>query len=329
MKKSIRISLIIIAAIVVLSAVCLICYRMCSNSKARSVKKISRVEPIKDTSSVTTPTESLLSPPPPDLPSTPIVDSTVKPIVDLQFIDYVISDTTYNYVFYEEDIPRTYFFYHEMEFPIASSNPTILRKIQKDLVNRFYKVNDGITYEMREPDIVGDLWTCPLKKELTSYSPNLTPLDTTVWDVENRYFHHYCGRSYAFSSRTWTYLVEYALYLGGTHGACGRYYICYDLSTGKQLKIEDILEGDYQNGLKPYMVSWLEDYEINVRHEKSAFFDHRYVVPNNKFYIDNKGITFYFGAYSIACYAFGEREIPVPKELIKPYLKPQWKNLWD
>ena len=77
------------------------------------------------------------------------------------------------------------------------------------------------------------------------------------------------------------------------------------------------------------MVNWLTNYELNVKHEEKAMFDKENVVPNDEFYIDNAGITFYFKNYSIACYAFGQWEIPVPKELLKPYLKPDWKNLWD
>lgn len=324
MNKSNRTILIIFAAIAVLLATCTILYftlpKMLLNLKPSEVAQTDSIESTKDTSWLAT---EMLMP-------YPQVDSTAKPLINLQFTDYVISDTTYNYVFCEEDILRTYFFYHEMEFPIASSNPAILKKIQKDLISQLYVPNkDGITCEMEEPKIVGDLWTCPLKKEQTSYSSTLTPYDTTVWDTEYRYFHHYCGRSWAFSSRTWTYVVEYVLYFGGTHGVDGRYYICYDLSTGKQLKIEDILEGNYKNDLNSYMVNWLTNYELNVKHEEKAMFDKENVVPNDEFYIDNAGITFYFKNYSISCYAISQREIPVPKELLKPYLKPDWKNLWD
>ena len=52
-------------------------------------------------------------------------------------------------------------------------------------------------------------------------------------------------------------------------------------------------------------------------------------LENNNFYITSKGLTFTWGIYEIAPYAMGDSEVLFLTDEILPYLKDEYKSIFE
>lgn len=118
------------------------------------------------------------------------------------------------------------------------------------------------------------------------------------------------------------YLYEYT---GGAHGVHGKIYKVYSLSNGERLKIEDILIDvnnlDLINKVKEKLLSMF-DKEIYFNLDELS-------LQENNFYITSKGLTFTWGIYEIAPYAMGDFEVLFSIDEIMPYLKDEYKSIFE
>ena len=114
-------------------------------------------------------------------------------------------------------------------------------------------------------------------------------------------------------------------YTGGAHGLHGKIYKVYSLSNGERLKIEDILidvnDLDLINKVKEKLLSNAD--------EESYFNLDALSLQENNFYITSKGLTFTWGIYEIAPYATGDSEVLFSIDEIMPYLKDEYKSIFE
>lgn len=118
------------------------------------------------------------------------------------------------------------------------------------------------------------------------------------------------------------YLYEYT---GGAHGVHGKIYKVYSLSNGERLKIEDILID--VNNLD--LINKVKEKLLSIADEESYFNLDGLSLQENNFYITSKGLTFTWGIYEIAPYATGDSEVLFSIDEIMPYLKDEYKNIFE
>lgn len=118
------------------------------------------------------------------------------------------------------------------------------------------------------------------------------------------------------------YFYEYE---GGAHGVHGKIYKVYSLSNGERLKIEDILID--VNNLD--LINKVKEKLLSNADEESYFNLDALSLQENNFYITSKGLTFTWGIYEIAPYATGDSEVLFSIDEIMPYLKDEYKNIFE
>ncbi|MEI0532076.1 RsiV family protein [Brachyspira pilosicoli] len=116
-------------------------------------------------------------------------------------------------------------------------------------------------------------------------------------------------------------------YTGGAHGNYATINSVYLLENGNQLKIEDLITDlnntDLLNLVKDKLV------KIEGRDANSYFDLNELTLENNNFYLTSKGLVFTWGIYEIGPYAIGETRVLIPTEEIKPYLKDEYKTIFE
>lgn len=116
-------------------------------------------------------------------------------------------------------------------------------------------------------------------------------------------------------------------YTGGAHGNYATVNSVYSLETGNQLKIADLItdlkNADLINLVKDKLV------KIEGRDANSYSGLDELSLENNNFYLTSKGLVFTWGIYEIGPYAIGETRVLIPTEEIKPYLKDEYKTIFE
>ena len=114
-------------------------------------------------------------------------------------------------------------------------------------------------------------------------------------------------------------------YTGGAHGIHEKVYKVYSLSNGERLKIEDILINVNDSNL----INKVKEKLLSMADKESYFNLDELSLENNNFYITSKGLAFTWGIYEIAPYAMGDSEVLFLADEILPYLKEEYKNIFD
>ena len=149
------------------------------------------------------------------------------------------------------------------------------------------------------------------------------------WAGEGEYGYNY----YSISEYGIDYLSEkiasineyFYEYTGGAHGVHGKIYKVYSLSNGERLKIEDILID--VNNLD--LINKVKEKLLSIADEESYFNLDALSLQENNFYITSKGLTFTWGIYEIAPYATGDSEVLFSIDEIMPYLKDEYKSIFE
>lgn len=119
---------------------------------------------------------------------------------------------------------------------------------------------------------------------------------------------------------------EFGAYLGGSHGTDGSIGRTYDVRSGEELQLEDILkdpEGFYDKAVE-YILVQLEESDI----KEELFMDYEEIVRTDTFgetptswYLDNKGIVIDYQRYQIALYVAGSPSVTLPYDEFAAYIK--------
>ena len=116
-------------------------------------------------------------------------------------------------------------------------------------------------------------------------------------------------------------------YTGGAHGNYATVNSVYSLENGNKLKIEDLIIDLKSADLIKLIVDKLV--KIEGRDANSYFGLDEISLENNNFYLTSKGLVFTWGIYEIGAYAIGETMVLIPTEEIKPYLKDEYKTIFE
>lgn len=114
-------------------------------------------------------------------------------------------------------------------------------------------------------------------------------------------------------------------YTGGPHGDYYTYFYNFDIVTGKELSLSDVLIDGYEEELRKIAEHTLRlNFGINDDQSLGEF---GFTLPTGKFelsknfYLKGEGIGFFYNIYEIAPYAVGSIEVFIPMKKIKKLVK--------
>ena len=156
--------------------------------------------------------------------------------------------------------------------------------------------------------------------------------DNMLW-FYNEWSGEYMSHYYSISEYGIDYLSEkiasinkyFYEYTGGAHGVHEKVYKVYSLSNGEILKIEDILINVNDSNL----INKVKEKLLSMADKESYFNLDELSLENNNFYITSKGLIFTWGIYEIAPYAMGDSEVLFLEDEILPYLKDEYKSIFE
>ena len=234
-----------------------------------------------------------------------------SPLSDAKIVrySYTVSPTNAS----EEDI-KTFEYDSSIFLFNNDSKSAIIDKINLD-------INSEITSEK--------LYINKLSDIKNILSNNMLPFYNDWWPSEGEYGYNY----YSISEYGIDYLSEkiasinkyFYEYTGGAHGVHEKIYKVYSLSNGERLKIEDILID--VNNLD--LINKVKEKLLSIADEESYFNLDELSLQENNFYITSKGLTFTWGIYEIAPYATGDSEVLFLIDEIMPYLKDEYKSIFE
>ena len=210
----------------------------------------------------------------------------------------------------EEDI-KTFEYYSSIFLFNNDNKSAIIDKINLD-------INSEITNAKLDINKLSDI------KNILS--------DNMLW-FYNEWTGEYMSHYYSISEYGIDYLSEkiasinkyFYEYTGGAHGVHEKVYKVYSLSNGERLKIEDILINVNDSNL----INKVKEKLLSMADKESYFNLDELSLENNNFYITSKGLTFTWGIYEIAPYAMGDSEVLFLADEILPYLKDEYKSIFE
>jgi len=120
-------------------------------------------------------------------------------------------------------------------------------------------------------------------------------------------------------------ILEYS-FLGGAHPNSLTKFLNFDLSTGNELELKNLLIDGYLekiNIIGEKIFRQMNEIEPNKDLTEAGFwFDNDKFSINNNFTVDENGITFYYNNYEITDYASGPTDLYIPYDSIKNLIKP-------
>ncbi|WP_456059702.1 RsiV family protein [Brachyspira pilosicoli] len=243
-----------------------------------------------------------------------IFKAAKTPVTGAKIIEY-----TYSNVSPKSDDPRVFQFKTAIFALNNDSKSANIDKINLD-INKDFGITDVSTFN--DPT-----------KLLTAQSLISNKM-TAIYDewVKSDYISHIENYSSQFGI---DYLSEKVVsinqlvyeYTGGAHGNYATVNSVYSLENGNKLKIEDLIIDLKSANLIKLIVDKLV--KIEGRDANSYFGLDEISLENNNFYLTSKGLVFTWVIYEIGPYAIGETRVLIPTEEIKPYLKDEYKTIFE
>jgi Protein of unknown function (DUF3298)/Deacetylase PdaC len=115
--------------------------------------------------------------------------------------------------------------------------------------------------------------------------------------------------------------LGYYSYLGGAHPNHGVNTYYFDITTGRELKLVDLVQGPNLVKLSALATAaFKKDRKVKSAVEGGLFEEQIRLKGTESFYITDKGITLAFSPYEIAPYAVGDIEIAISLADLKPLI---------
>lgn len=121
-------------------------------------------------------------------------------------------------------------------------------------------------------------------------------------------------------------------FTGGAHGVRSRSAVTFDMSTGREITINDMVD-DYAALRDTVALEILRQIDngryVKYYNGKLLFSDYQETIPEwmtRAIFFGDGEMTVVFGAYDIAAYAAGEQAFTIPYSLIAPYLNAYGKT---
>lgn len=127
-----------------------------------------------------------------------------------------------------------------------------------------------------------------------------------------------------------TYRIDYNEYTGGAHGIYMSSFLNLNLKTLAPLRLEELFEEEYKEELTELLWKQLmADNKAATRQEleEMGYASTGELTPTENFYLDSKGITFYYNVYDITPYVMGAVRITLPYEEITPLMNAEFTTL--
>ena len=235
-----------------------------------------------------------------------------SPLSDAKIVRYTYTNISTTNA--SEEDKKIFEYYSSIFLFNNDSKSAIIDKINLD-------INSEITSEK--------LYINKLSDIKNILSNNMLLFYNDWWPSEGEYGFNY----YSISEYGIDYLSEkiasinnyFYEYTGGAHGVHGKIYKVYSLSNGERLKIEDILID--VNNLD--LINKVKEKLLSIADEESYFNLDGLSLQENNFYITSKGLTFTWGIYEIAPYVMGDSEVLFLVDEIMPYLKDEYKSIFE
>ena len=235
-----------------------------------------------------------------------------SPLSDAKIVRYTYTNISTTNA--SEEDKKIFEYYSSIFLFNNDKKSAIIDKINLD-------INSEITSEKLDINKLSDI------KNILSN--NMLPFYNDWWPSEGEYgFNYYSISEYGidYLSEKIASINEYFYeYTGGAHGVHGKIYKVYSLSNGERLKIEDILID--VNNLD--LINKVKEKLLSNADEESYFNLDGLSLQENNFYITSKGLTFTWGIYEIAPYATGDSEVLFSIDEIMPYLKDEYKSIFE
>ena len=249
-------------------------------------------------------------------------DKIKKKVGELQFEKFKAKETAY--LFADTAKPSCNININ-FAFPVSSND-----ELLKDTLNYYFiTACFGEKYALELPQEV-------LKKYVANYvneyRTDLEPLylqdekdiqDGSTIDSWYSYYKNIEGEVQFYDKGLLVYRSYFDEYTGGAHGIYMSTFLNIDLAIMRPLKLDDIFVGDYKENLTNMIWS-----ELMAKHKvktREALEDLGYgstgeIAPTENFYLDNKGITFYYNVYDITPYAMGPVTVSLSYSMIDHWL---------
>ena len=214
----------------------------------------------------------------------------------------------------------------DFTYPVKFRNEEDLARLQQIFLGTFFgeRVYDSMTPEQA------------VDNYLTNYTEEYTSLSNSYYEDKARlgandtpqwYWYNMSNSNKILfqNDSLLAYAVEFSDYTGGAHGSYRVTYTNIDLNDLVTLSEEDIFKPDYYKPLTDKIVNALmKKFDAPVPDSllMHGFFTVEDIVPNNNFWLDDKGIHYAYNQYEIAPYAMGVIEVSVPYSDLQDILIP-------
>lgn len=213
------------------------------------------------------------------------------------------------------------------KYPVKFRNQEDLTRLQQIFTDTFF--NDSINGSLTPLEAMGkylDAYTTEYKTLAGMYNDDKARLPANEIPAWYWYQLNNTNKILFQNDSLLSYAVEYSDYTGGAHGSYRVSYFNVDLKSLSSLSEEDLFKPGYKKELTGIVLRQLMK-ENNVTSADSlidkGFFDIKDIVPNNNFWLDDKGLHYSFNQYEIAPYAMGIIDVSIPYDELSSILKPE------
>lgn len=198
-------------------------------------------------------------------------------------------------------------------------------KLKDSLNTYFLSVCFGDKYQAQTPREAAEAYR---KEYVQQYLKDLEPMyakdeaeqeDSAAIGAWYSYYKGVEGRVQYYKGHLLVYRTDYNEYTGGAHGVYMSTFLNMNLQTLSPIRLDDIFVGDYKETLTDLLWNQLmADNKVTTRQEveEMGYTSTGDLEPTENFYLDEKGITFYYNIYEIAPYVMGPVAISLPYEIM-------------
>lgn len=242
---------------------------------------------------------------------------------------------------------------NELSNQVIKSNTISYETKKFDIADNRYQTDPALqSHFTLEYPLINDDVTEPALQNINAYIAGfILDSERPVKEFPNikkqadKLFHEY-DEAYAEFPRTSTWIVDKQVkvasklgplvclsfsessYKGGAHPNSNTFYKIFDLSDGRLVNINEIIDSTQMNALNKIRFEVLKKQKNEILKEEDwlSYMFQESFEPNGSFYINNNmkvtkdTIEFYYNSYEIAAYAFGPTELKIPVNQIKPLL---------
>lgn len=242
---------------------------------------------------------------------------------------------------------------NELSNQVIKSNTISYETKKFDIADNRYQTDPALqSHFTLEYPLINDDITEPALQNINAYIAGfILDSERPVKEFPNikkqadKLFHEY-DEAYAEFPRTSTWIVDKQVkvasklgplvclsfsessYKGGAHPNSNTFYKIFDLSDGRLVNINEIIDSTQMNALNKIRFEVLKKQKNEILKEEDwlSYMFQESFEPNGSFYINNNmkltkdTIEYYYNSYEIAAYAFGPTELKIPVNQIKPLL---------